>query len=74
MSTRHKEPKAAKNIERRRNGVLHGKARQLVIQYQIASPEKTHTNSIIQTGQDVFMHLGIYPYICIYCTYVNVYI
>lgn len=47
-----------RNAESGRNS-LPQRVPQLVIQYQMVSPENIHTNDFIQV---VFMHLGIYTY------------
>lgn len=41
------------------NSLLQGRAHELVTQYQMASPENTHTNDTTRTEQGVFMYLGI---------------
>lgn len=38
------------------------RAHQLVIQYQVASPENIHTNNIIYTEQIVFMYFKTHTY------------
>jgi hypothetical protein len=45
------------------NSLPQGRACQLVIQYQIGTPEKVHTNNIMQNKQVGLIYLRIYIYI-----------
>lgn len=64
-STLHKEPQATKDAESGRNGLPHGTAHPLVIQYQMLSPEDVHTSNIIHTDHVLlltYVHKDTYIY------------
>lgn len=53
---------------RRGESLPQGKAHQLVIQYQMASPENTHASNIIQTEQVIFRCICVSTYIQMHVT------
>lgn len=50
-------------------------ALRLVIQFQMVSPEDTEASDIIQTDQDVLVHLGIHVHMYSYmCAQIHIYV
>lgn len=56
-----------RNIESWRNSLPPKRAQQLVMQYQIISPEKMHTSKITQTEQVIHrnIHICAFTYMCV---------
>lgn len=54
-----KRYKQLRNIKGGRNRFPYGRAHQLIIQYQVISPEITHVSNIIYTEQGILRCLGI---------------
>lgn len=58
---------------RRRGGLPQGRAHELIVQGQMASPESIHTDNIMWTDQDTYVYMYVYVnvyihmYMCVTC-------